>query len=496
MQTTNAARSAPGRPRADRRHRREGARLRQLPQAAAGRDRHQRARGAGLGQHGRPLDQRPQRRLQLLLRRRHQQGHRLEQRQLRRAGARLDCRGPGPDVELPGRIRPQLGSDDHRRHPQRLEGLPRQRRLLQARRCVERQRVQPAAAVQPGGDRAVRPAAVSRSTTPPGRWAARCCCPAPRFNRERNKLFFFWSQDLLDRTDPGSLQHSAGCRPRPSAAATSPGRWMPTTIWSTSATRCCRAAAASTRRRAACFPGNVIPANRINPTTQALLNLFPLPNATDPTGRNQYNYTFQTVQEWPRNDQVAAHRLERGAEHHRSIRACSSATRSGPAASRSSARPARAGRSSRANTRSTPSASSTRCCTPSARRCISEVTVGVNWAHQYTSALDDNGRRRQRPDDRAARVPAVLPAGEPRQPAAAGLVRRRHPGHHCLVQRREPLAVLRLQHAVELLRQHHEDCRRPQCQGGVVRRAHDAAGAARRPPSTARSASTPTGRIR
>ena len=79
--------------------------------------------------------------VQLLLRRRHQQGHRLELRQLRGAGARLDRRSPGPDVELPGRVRPQLRRDDHRRHPQRLEGLPRQRRLLQARRGAERQRV-------------------------------------------------------------------------------------------------------------------------------------------------------------------------------------------------------------------------------------------------------------------------------------------------------------------------------------------------------------------
>ncbi len=29
--------------------------------------------------------------------------------------------------------------------------------------------------------------------------------PGTNFNRQRNKLFFFWSQDLLSRTDPGSL---------------------------------------------------------------------------------------------------------------------------------------------------------------------------------------------------------------------------------------------------------------------------------------------------
>ena len=53
-----------------------------------------------------------------------------------------------------------------------------------------------------------------------------------------------------------------------------------------------------------CFPGNVIPADRIDPTGRALLNLFPLPNATDPSGANQYNYTYQMVTDWPRNDQV------------------------------------------------------------------------------------------------------------------------------------------------------------------------------------------------
>ena len=54
-----------------------------------------------------------------------------------------------------------------------------------------------------------------------------------------------------------------------------------------------------------CFPNNQIPANRINPIGQRMLNLFPLPNATDPSGSRQYNYTYQNVLEKPRNDQVA-----------------------------------------------------------------------------------------------------------------------------------------------------------------------------------------------
>ena len=144
-------------------------------------------------------------RLQLLLRRRHQQGHRLEQRQLRRAGARLDRGSPRPDLELPGRVRPQLRRDDHRHHPQRLEGLPRQRRLLQARRRAERQRVQ--RRQQCGlGVGAVRRRRSTSSTTPRGRSAARCSFPAPRSTRQRNKLFFFLSQDILARTDPGDAE--------------------------------------------------------------------------------------------------------------------------------------------------------------------------------------------------------------------------------------------------------------------------------------------------
>jgi hypothetical protein len=50
------------------------------------------------------------------------------------------------------------------------------------------------------------------------------------------------------------------------------------------------------------FSNNMIPANRIDPNGQALLNLFPVPNAVDP--QRQYNYTFQSSYDHPRNDQV------------------------------------------------------------------------------------------------------------------------------------------------------------------------------------------------
>ena len=52
------------------------------------------------------------------------------------------------------------------------------------------------------------------------------------------------------------------------------------------------------------FPGNVIPADRINPIGRMMLNLLPMPNADDPTGNRQYNYTYQNLLEKPKHDNV------------------------------------------------------------------------------------------------------------------------------------------------------------------------------------------------
>ena len=177
--------------------------------------------------------------------------------------------------------------------------------------------------------------------------------PGTGFNKSRNKLFFFWSQDILSRTDPGNLLQR-----RTPTALERQGDFSQTLdsqnrliyIRDPLLSGNCSAITGGP----ACFPGNKIPANRIDPNGQALLNLFPMPNATDPTGTNQYNYVFQTVQDWPRNDQVL--RVDWNVARARPCTGgCSSATRSAPAASRFSARRA-AGRRCRPSTRSTRSA--------------------------------------------------------------------------------------------------------------------------------------------
>lgn len=131
--------------------------------------------------------------------------------------------------------------------------------------------------------------------------------PGTDFNRNRDKLFFFFSQDLLPRNDPGTLQLSTMPTERERAGDfsqtfDSQGRLR----WIKDPNRAAQGLACNVNTGGpGCFPGNVIPANRINPIGQRMLNLFPLPNATDPSGSRQYNYTYQNVLEKPRNDQVA-----------------------------------------------------------------------------------------------------------------------------------------------------------------------------------------------
>jgi hypothetical protein len=51
------------------------------------------------------------------------------------------------------------------------------------------------------------------------------------------------------------------------------------------------------------FPGNVIPAGRFAPGMQALMNIYPAPNA--PEGGNLYNYTSQLPRDIPRREDIA-----------------------------------------------------------------------------------------------------------------------------------------------------------------------------------------------
>lgn len=104
-----------------------------------------------------------------------------------------------------------------------------------------------------------------------------------KFNRSREKLFFFWSQEFLPRKYPTSLQR----RTFPTAAERQGdfsdsrdqnGALIP--IWDPLNNR-------------VPFAGNRVPADRIDKNGQALLNIFPLPNAVDPA--RAYNALIQST---------------------------------------------------------------------------------------------------------------------------------------------------------------------------------------------------------
>lgn len=115
--------------------------------------------------------------------------------------------------------------------------------------------------------------------------------PNSNFNRNRNKLFFFWSEEFLIRTVPTSVSYQT----------------FPTALerqgdFSKSLDQNGRLIPIRDPLSNAPFPGNIVPANRISPQGQALLNLFPLPNTSVAT--RAYNSVFQVGIQQPRNDQV------------------------------------------------------------------------------------------------------------------------------------------------------------------------------------------------
>jgi hypothetical protein len=127
--------------------------------------------------------------------------------------------------------------------------------------------------------------------------------PGTSFNQNRDKLFFFFSQDILPRTDPLGVQTSTMPTARErlgdfSQTRDNQGRLR--FIRDPALNQACNVNTGGP----GCFPGNIIPANRINPLGQQMLNLFPLPNTTDPGGTQQFNYEFDPSIEKLRRENV------------------------------------------------------------------------------------------------------------------------------------------------------------------------------------------------
>lgn len=117
--------------------------------------------------------------------------------------------------------------------------------------------------------------------------------PGTSFNKDHNKLFWFFSYDYLTTknvtnpyryTMPTALERQGDF----SATTTTTGVLIPINDPATGAQ----------------FPGNKIPQSRLDKTGLAMMNLFPLPNTTDPTGQRQYNAQFVNPFTQPRHDRI------------------------------------------------------------------------------------------------------------------------------------------------------------------------------------------------
>ncbi len=126
--------------------------------------------------------------------------------------------------------------------------------------------------------------------------------PGTRFNKDRNRLFFFFSYDYLANhgiagpnryTMPTALERTGDFSQSVNTNGT------PILIRDPNSGAACSAAGGT-----GCFTGNKVPASRISNIGLAFLNRFPLPNFPDVTGQRQYNFQFQGTNTQPREDKI------------------------------------------------------------------------------------------------------------------------------------------------------------------------------------------------
>jgi hypothetical protein len=118
--------------------------------------------------------------------------------------------------------------------------------------------------------------------------------PVPFLSRKEDpKVFFFFAQEYYDQQTPAA----AATNTRVPTAAERNGNFSQTLDGSA------RPVVIRDPLTGLPFPGNVIPSSRFAPGMQALMGVFPDPNA--PEGGALYNYTSQLARDIPRREDIA-----------------------------------------------------------------------------------------------------------------------------------------------------------------------------------------------
>jgi Carboxypeptidase regulatory-like domain/TonB-dependent Receptor Plug Domain len=121
-------------------------------------------------------------------------------------------------------------------------------------------------------------------------WGGNLGGPAyiPHLITRKDKLFFFYSQEYLPTSTPQSIVN-----------VTVPTQAQRSGDFSATATTIKDSTTGNP------FPGNMVPASRIDPNGQKLLSIFPMPNQLNTAiTKGGYNYTFQEVIPATRNNEV------------------------------------------------------------------------------------------------------------------------------------------------------------------------------------------------
>jgi hypothetical protein len=121
----------------------------------------------------------------------------------------------------------------------------------------------------------------------------------PKIYRHRNNLFFFFNQEFQnqvvsyavnEKTVPTPLERIGDYSQSVNTNGTKINITDPTTGKQ--------------------FPGNIIPASRINPVGQAILNMFPSPNFVDPNLAFRYNWNYYVAASEPYSRRTETARLD------------------------------------------------------------------------------------------------------------------------------------------------------------------------------------------
>src|SRR5215813_2962757 len=141
-----------------------------------------------------------------------------------------------------------------------------------------------------------------------------------KFNTNKDKIFFYWGQEWIRYhfTESGSTVGSAGLLTVPTlkmrrgdfselldpnnpfVSRTVGGAKVPVFIKDPQSPNPC-----NTTDQSGCFPGNIIPANRLSPAGIGILNAWPVPNLTNFIGGNGNWFAAKSHTQHQRKDTLA-----------------------------------------------------------------------------------------------------------------------------------------------------------------------------------------------